>query len=165
MHVLIMAATIVVCATAAYADLRTRRIPNALSAAIVVLGLLRVGCAQDLVAGAATLAAAGAAFAVTFALFRYGAIGGGDAKMITATTLLVGYQQVVDFLFLMSLCGGALALATLAAEKCDFALRRPPAPAGAPMQHGKRQRMHQRLTVPYGVAVAAGGTISLIVSG
>jgi prepilin peptidase CpaA len=170
MHSLILAAAVVICATGAVSDLRTRRIPNALSIAIAALGFVRLGYTQDLIGDASTLAAAGAAFAITVALFRWGAIGGGDAKMITAMTVLVGYQQITVFLFLMSLCGGALALVMLAAERLHlgFGGRRTlahththtplPRDGGLP---GERQRA----TVPYGVAVAAGGVISLISAG
>ena len=35
------------------------------------------------------------------------AIGGGDVK-IHATTLLIGYRELIDFPFLASLCSGAL---------------------------------------------------------
>jgi prepilin peptidase CpaA len=166
MHSLILAAAVVICATGAVSDLRTRRIPNALSIAIAALGFVRLGYTQDLIGDAWTLAAAGAAFAITVALFRWGAIGGGDAKMITAMTVLVGYQQITVFLFLMSLCGGALALVMLAAERLHlgFGGRRTLAHTPLPRDGGLPGE-RQRATVPYGVAVAAGGVISLISAG
>src|SRR5215471_8757518 len=112
MEFVIVAAAGVACATAAVSDWRTRRIPNAVAAAIAVVGLVRLGLAQELLAEVYTLTTAAAAFAVGFVLFRHGAMGGGDVKMISATILVVGYQHVLGFLFLMSLCGGTLALVT-----------------------------------------------------
>ena len=104
-------------ATIAYGDVRTRRIPNALSLAIAILGLLRIVLVHDPVAAGYTLAAGAAVFVAAFLLFWRGAIGGGDAKLVTAMALLVSYRDLFSFLFLMSVCGGALALAILARDK------------------------------------------------
>jgi len=166
MELVIVAAACIACATAAVSDWRTRRIPNAVAAAIAVVGLVRLGLAPELLAEGYTLTTAAGAFAVGFVLFRHGAMGGGDVKMISATILVVGYQHVLGFLFLMSLCGGTLALVTLAAGKLGFASshRRETAYRN-PMQHDRRQETERRLTVPYGVAVAAAGIVSLITMG
>jgi prepilin peptidase CpaA len=103
-------------------------------------------------------------FAGTFAMFRFGAIGGGDAKMIPATALLIGYRDLLDFLFLMSLCGGALALATIAMENLEWPLRGFWRPADLPTSaETDRVRVPPKAsTVPYGFAVAAAGVITLI---
>src|SRR5260370_39797425 len=110
MHSAFLAAAVGVLAIIAYHDVRTRRIPNALSLTIATLGLTRIAFADEAAAGWYTLAAATVTFAGTFAMFRFGAIGGGDAKMIPATALLIGYRDFLDFLFLMSVCGRALGL-------------------------------------------------------
>jgi prepilin peptidase CpaA len=103
-------------------------------------------------------------FAGTFAMFRCGAIGGGDAKMIPATALLIGYRDLLDFLFLMSLCGGALALATIAVENLGWPLKRLWQVADLPTSaETDRVRIPPKgSTVPYGFAVAAAGVITLI---
>ena len=140
--------------TIAYGDVRTRRIPNALAAAIAILGLARMLLAHDPVAAGHTLVASAAVFAVTFLLFWRGAFGGGDAKLISATIMLIGFHDMVDFLLLMSLCGGVLALAIITRDR----LRRHSARgtiagcSGPPM----------RPTVPYGVAVAGAAVVMLI---
>jgi len=111
-----------------------------------------------------TLAAAILIFAVSFALFQYGAIGGGDAKIVPATALLVGYRELLSFLLLMSLCGGVLALVTLAADRLDPAvrcLRRAARAASAP-DVDRGGVAAERPTVPYGVAVATAGVITLL---
>jgi prepilin peptidase CpaA len=111
-----------------------------------------------------TLGSAIIVFAITLALFQRGAIGGGDAKILPATVLLVGYKELFGFLFLMSLCGGVLALATLAAERLDPSFRRLQRGAHASSTGcSDRGRVaSRRSTVPYGVAVATAGVITLI---
>jgi prepilin peptidase CpaA len=147
----------------AYGDIRTRRIPNALSAAIAMLGLIRITLAHDPVAAAHTLTATAAIFITTFLLFWHGAIGGGDAKLVAAMALLIGYHDLFGFLFLMSLCGGALALAILARDKLRLRLWRLSRPAG--MRSAKIPECIAAAapsTVPYGVAIAVAGAITLI---
>ena len=120
MHSGVLAVAIGVLVIVAYEDLRRRRIPNALSLATAALGLGRVAFAADVIDAGYTLAAASIVLTITFALFQRGAIGGGDAKILPATALLIGYRELLGFFFLMSLCGGVLALATLATERLDL---------------------------------------------
>ena len=164
MHTAVLAVAVGIFAVVAYRDVRTRRIPNGLSLTIAALGLVRIVLVQDLLGATCTLAAGMTIFAVTFALYRCGAIGGGDAKMIAAAALLIGYRELPEFLFLMSLCGGALALATVATEKLDPSLRRLWRVAHLPSNaEGERVRAVPKVsTVPYGVAVATAGVITLI---
>jgi prepilin peptidase CpaA len=166
MHSAVLSAAVGICAIVAYQDVRTRRIPNALSLAMAAVGLVRIAFAQDTVAGGYTVAAGLVIFAVTFALFRCGVIGGGDAKLIPATALVVGYGEVLEFLFLMSLCGGALAAVTIAVDKLKSLLKRLRAPASlcstAEIDH--LGIPPEASTVPYGFAVAAAGVMTLIAS-
>jgi prepilin peptidase CpaA len=144
----------------AYGDVRTRRIPNALAIAIAILGLVRILLVNDPVTAGQTFAAGTAVFVAAFLLFSRGIVGGGDAKLVASTALLIGYHDLFGFLFLMSLCGAALALATLTRDKLRPWLWRlshhpampPVATTAAPM----------RSTVPYGAAIAAAGVIVLI---
>jgi prepilin peptidase CpaA len=144
----------------AYRDVRTRRIPNPLAVAVAILGFVRILLVNDPVAAGYTLAAGIAIRAVAFLLFWRGVLGGGDAKLIAATALLIGYQDLFGFLFLTSLCGAALALATLTRDKLGpwlwhlwlYPALSPVAATAAP----------ERSTVPYGAAIAAAGVIVLI---
>lgn len=164
MHSAFLVIAVGVLAIIAYHDVRTRRIPNPLSLTIAALGLTRIAFAGDVVAGWYSLAGATVTFAGTFVMFRCGTIGGGDAKMIPATALLIGYRDLLDFLFLMSLCGGALALATIAIENFEWPLKRFWRPAYMPTsQETDRVRVPSKAsTVPYGFAVATAGVITLI---
>lgn len=164
MHSAVLAVAVGILVVVAYEDVRTRRIPNALSLATAALGLLRVAFAAEVIDAGYTLAAAIIILTITFALFQLGAIGGGDAKILPATALLIGYRELLDFLFLMSLCGGVLALAALAAERLDLCSRRFRREAYLPStgQSDPAPVAPKRSTVPYGVAVAIAGVITLI---
>jgi prepilin peptidase CpaA len=133
---------------------------------MAVLGLVRIAIAQDAVAASYTLAAGTIIFAVTLALFRCGVIGGGDAKLIPATALVIGHSDLLSFLFLMSLWGGALAVATIVVETSAAPLRRLRglAPFPLPPESGRLQVPARASTVPYGFAIAAAGVMTLMAS-
>jgi prepilin peptidase CpaA len=166
MHSAFLVVAVGVLAIIAYHDVRTRRIPNALSLTIAALGLTRIALAEDMAAGWCTLAAATAIFAGTFVMFRCGAIGGGDAKMIPATALLIGYRESLDFLLLMSICGGALALVTVAMGNLELSPKRFWRPAHIPTSlNADRVGVPPVApTVPYGFAVAIAGVITLMIA-
>jgi prepilin peptidase CpaA len=150
-------------AVIAYGDVRTRRIPNVLSLAIAILGLLRIIVGHDPVAAGHTIAAGTAIFVAAFLLFWYGGIGGGDTKLVAATALLVGYHDIFSFLFLMSACGGALGLAMLASDRLRPRRWLPARWAREPL--ATDTVAPGRPTVPYGVAIAAAGVVTLILNG
>ena len=47
-------------------------------------------------------------------LFGLNLVGGGDAKLLAASALWIGYEQLVPFLLYVTIFGGALALLLLA---------------------------------------------------
>jgi prepilin peptidase CpaA len=130
-------------AAAAVTDTRARRIPNLLPAGLALLGVARIGAALAAGAGAgmvaADLGAALAVFAAGAVAFRFGLLGGGDAKLFAAGALWLGAAAVGPFLLATVLAGGVLAVGFLAAGM----LRGPGAGAG----------------LPYGIAIAAGGIL------
>jgi prepilin peptidase CpaA len=69
--------------------------------------------------------------------FRFGAMGGGDVKMAAALALWLPAAGVVKLLVIMSIAGGVLTLAMLAAHRLAKT-------AGQP-------------EIPYGIAIAFGG--------
>ena len=149
-------------AVIAYSDLQSRRISNTLSLAIAVLGLLRIALAHDATAPQ-TLAAASITLAATFLLFWVGMIGGGDAKLIPATVLLVGSHGFVRFLLLMSFCGGVLALTILVRHNFRVGNWGRSERVCTSMGATIAERIAGSVdTVPYGVAIAAAGVISLV---
>ena len=139
----------------AYADVRTRRIPNELIVGLLALATLRVVLYGDPKSALYTLVAGSTLFVAAFLLFWRGLVGGGDVKLIVATSFLIGYHDVLGFLFVMSLSGGLMAMAILAGDK--IRQRRATAPVAEP------QESRARLTVPYGVAIAIAGIFTLFV--
>ena len=135
-----------------------------LTGAIAILGLMRMILLHEPVAAGQTLVAGTAVFAAAFLLFSCGIVGGGDAKLVAAMTLLIGYHDLLGFLFLMSLFGGALALAILARDKIRHQPRilSRPGRISSTTQAGGDSMAATPSTVPYGVAIAAGGMITLI---
>jgi prepilin peptidase CpaA len=140
-------------AFAASSDLLTMAISNkvslALTAGFLVLapaagmGIGEVG--MHVVAGCSALAA-------TFCLFACGWIGGGDAKLAAATALWLGFDQLLPYLFVASLLGGALTLLVL-----QFRLF--PLP-NALQGTSWAERLHRKdAGVPYGIALAAAALI------
>ena len=147
-----------VCSLAAFAglliaagwqDLRTMRIANSLSLGVVAC--FAVWAAAGLGAGtisiatvALSLACAVVLFGIGAVAFAFGAVGGGDVKLLAAASLFAGPSHQMDFLTVMALAGGALGLAAL---------------AGAPIGRAEAGEGTARLQVglPYGPAIAAGG--------
>src|SRR5438128_778927 len=101
----------------AISDLRTRRIPNEFIVGILALAAFRMALTGNPSGALYTLLASSAVFVATFLLFWRGLLGGGDVKLIGATGLLVGYHDLFEFLFVMSVCGALLALAVLAGDR------------------------------------------------
>ena len=148
--------------TAAYVDMRRRRIPNALSYMIGSLGLLRILLAGDPMTAGWTLAAAAGILVVGFMFFWGGTFGGGDAKLLTGAVLLIGYRDLLGFILLMSVFGAVLALALLIGDRLIPRLRRVRQPATAGDTSAAAARRDVWPTVPYGVAISAAGMIILV---
>ncbi|HEY7459316.1 MAG TPA: prepilin peptidase [Xanthobacteraceae bacterium] len=138
---------------AAVSDLLTMTISNRLSL-LVVGGFLLVAVAVGMPIaeiGSHALAAA-LVLAVSFCLFACGWIGGGDAKLVAATSLWFGFSHLIEYLFIASLLGGGMALFLLSA-------RHYPLPVAL---IGTRwiERLHAANTgIPYGIALAAAGLL------
>ncbi|PKR88112.1 peptidase [Pleomorphomonas diazotrophica] len=139
---------IVVTVAASY-DLLTMQIPNRFPAALAIAFLalaLLTGLPLPAL-GIHVLAGLGLLIG-TFALFAFGYLGGGDAKLASAIALWLGIEQALPFLVLTALFGGALSLTVLAFRSIPlpgFMLGWPPA-----------LRLHEKgAGVPYGVALAA----------
>jgi prepilin peptidase CpaA len=142
----------IVLITAGWQDLRTLRIANRLSLATVAA--FAVWAASGVALGRLSPTALGMAILCSVAVFAIGAAGfaagvwgGGDVKLLAATSLFAGSAHLIDFLIVTSLVGGALGLAVLAG-----------APIGptAPVTDGT-VRARLRSGMPYGPAIAAGG--------
>jgi prepilin peptidase CpaA len=138
---------------AAAMDVFTMRIANTLSILLVgaffiiapVMGMPLQQIGVHLAVGAAALLAA-------MLLFQLRLIGGGDAKLLAAASVWVGYEQFLPFFVYVTIFGGALALLLLG-------YRRLPA-AAFPLLPDWASRLHnQGEGMPYGVAITAGALL------
>jgi len=67
-------------------------------------------------------AACGMVLAVTFGMFAFGGMGGGDAKLMAATALWMGFNlNLLDYLVVSAFIGGVLTLAILLFRKSALA--------------------------------------------
>jgi prepilin peptidase CpaA len=134
---------------AGVSDLLSMTIPNRLSllgiaafiiaAPIAGLGLGDIGL--HLAAGAVVLVAG-------FAMFAFGWIGGGDAKIAAVAALWLGLSHTLEFLLLSSVFGGMLSIFILLARRRFL-------PVIAVRQQWI-MRLHDPSTgVPYGLALGA----------
>jgi prepilin peptidase CpaA len=138
---------------AAFSDVKTFRIPNVLVVAVALLGVTRLIVNGDPSIALYTVGASAVLLIVGFLLFWQGIVGGGDAKLVTASALLIGYHDLFSFLVVMSICGALITLFALAIHKF------------IPLYAGPRLTVllpKAQLAVPYGVAIAAAGGVTLL---
>ncbi|MCW2272498.1 peptidase [Rhodoblastus acidophilus] len=140
-------------AYAAFSDLFTMTIANwisiALVAAFVAMALL-VGLPATTIL--LHLACGLSVLAITFVLFAFGQVGGGDAKFAATTAVWLGFEHLAEFGLIASLLGGVLTLGLLGFRKL-------PLPAWA---RGREwiDRLHDhKVGAPYGIALAITGVL------
>jgi prepilin peptidase CpaA len=97
-----------------------------------------------------SLLAASAVFAACFALFAFNIMGGGDAKLLTATALWFGFDHsLIVFLITVAYAGGGVTLLFLLMRSQAHTAMAMGVPLPASMATAKK--------VPYGIAIAIGG--------
>lgn len=142
-------------AYACFSDLFTMRISNRVC--LLVFALFPV-VALALGIGWATtgwhLLAGFTVLVVSFTLFSFGWIGGGDAKLVAAASVWFGFEMLLEFLAVSCILGGALTVGLLM-------VRQHPLPAGLERQ-AWISHLHRPTTgVPYGIALGIAGLILL----
>jgi len=152
---------------AAIFDLRTRRIPNAITGPLVLAGLVQatwIGGLAGLIDSVEACVVLALPYVVMF-LFAHG--GAGDAKFMGAVGAWLGLKQGVIALFCVAAAGVVIAVAKAIARKrlrfvlgnifvavCTFLLTGHGAAQDKPDQAGSEQA--GSFIVPYGVAIFAG---------
>jgi prepilin peptidase CpaA len=164
MDTALIAALILLLAFAAWSDLLVRLIPDAVPLGILVLAVpLRLAAGGPAMLGSFGVAAILFAALLGLALRQW--LGGGDVKLAAATAAALAPEMVPDFLLATILCGGALGVIYLAGPWLAPPLRAGAARAPRPLARlllieARRQR--RQGPVPYGIAIAAGGTLLLL---
>jgi prepilin peptidase CpaA len=141
------------CTYACFSDMFSMRISNRLSLAVLSLFpvfALSIGMGWTvfgwhMLAGLMVLT-------VTFGLFAAGFIGGGDAKLTAALAVWIGFGQLVEYLVLASVFGGALTVGILF-------LRQHPLPAFAARQSWIMRLHDSKSGVPYGIALGVAALV------
>ncbi len=150
-------------------DVCTRRIPNHLTGSMIVLGLLlhlSAGGWQTMGLAAAAGLVGGAVF---FFFFIAGGMGAGDVKLMAAVCCIAGFGHLEELFLATVLTGGMFALVlALARGRLKATVRNVGiliehhATAGA-MPHPELNIQNPAaLRLPYGVAIAAGCWITLL---
>lgn len=149
---------------AAARDVAVRLIPDAVPLMTCCLGIL-VRLADGTLPLALPLAVL--VFAAAAVCWRRGWLGGGDVKLLGATTLLVAPAAVPGLLLAIALAGGVLALIYLLARSLSSDVippHVPPARRQALLRRvwrAERWRLRRGGPLPYACAIAAGALFSL----
>jgi len=139
-------------------DLVTYRIPNWISLALMAVFVVTAGVA---LAGGTPLSTIGlhvavgtVALVIGFAMFTFGWIGGGDAKLFASAALWIGWPAAGTYAASTAIAGGALSIFILA-------LRSAPARAYLPTGPAWFARLSEpKAGIPYGVAIAFGALMA-----
>jgi prepilin peptidase CpaA len=147
-------------------DIARRRVPNAISAFVLVTGIAVNWLDRGFVSAMGGLGAAIAIIVVLYAPWRAGGIGGGDVKLAGAAAAWVGFGHLLWFVLATGLAGGVVA------GVCYLAAR---APTRAEVRanlvlaglHGDLPPVPSHRSghpsIPYAVAIAAGAAVALLV--
>ena len=165
------ASSVLIAAIAAVSDLRTRRIPNALTGPAILFGLglhLVLGGAASLGYAALGGITSGAIFLV---FYLAGGMGAGDVKLMTAIGCILGLGNIRPAILAIVIAGGICAIA-MATYK--GALRVTFNNVGTLIAHHRSSGLtpHTDLNVtnartirlPYGLPIAAGCIIAFILA-
>ena len=140
-------------AFAAVSDLLTMTISNRVSL-LLVAGFIAMALltGMPLAMFGMHIAAGALVLVITFAMFAFGWIGGGDAKLAAATGMWCGFAVLFDYLLVASVFGGLLTLLLIYWRTVllpEFA-----------MKVSWIARLHHHQTgIPYGIALAAAGLV------
>jgi prepilin peptidase CpaA len=145
---------------AAIEDVKTRIIPNHLVVFVAGAGLA-LRTASGLTSAFLSLGCAGAVFVILAFLMHRNLIGGGDTKLIAASTLLVPPDRIVLLLLNIALVGGLLSCLYIArffiTKNAHRAARRFVGHLSA--RASNRKKMGQ--AIPYALAIFAGVLASI----
>lgn len=135
-------------AVAGFMDMLTMTIPNRISLVLVVAFLVAaplagLGLEQFLM----HLGAGALVLTIGFGMFAAGWIGGGDIKLLAASSLWVGLNLLMPYLFAVTVIGFVLGLGMLFARRFF--------PEGSVRAPGWVLRLQASETgIPYGLAIA-----------
>lgn len=159
LHSLILLIAVVPYMVAVVSDVRSYTIPHGCTLALLALYPAHVWLSPLAINLTASLLVGGTAFAVGLAFYALNRLGGGDVKLIAAAALWAGPALIADFAVTMAVSGGLLSLLYIT----HFHI----APAlgfdHAGLRNGLREERNSlMIKLPYGVAISAGGLVTLL---
>ncbi|MGH7971411.1 MAG: A24 family peptidase [Limisphaerales bacterium] len=159
-------AVALVLTAAVFTELKENKIPNWLTFTGMAAGLA-IGYLYGKPALWSSFAGLSIGFGFLFIFYVFGGVGGGDVKLMGAAGALMGSELIKPAVLYTALLGAFLAL-MLVIWRRDFWLRvghslRRLAFWSKPTDQPPAQS--QPVTVPYGLAIAAGCLLALIVKG
>ncbi|MDH3660100.1 MAG: prepilin peptidase [Alphaproteobacteria bacterium] len=172
MYALCLACLAGLLVTGSLIDIECRRLPNWLTSAVAALYALSVAISPSPVDWMSAFVVAGLVFALGFAGFAFGLMGGGDVKLMAGLSLWAGVDHIVLFLTATSLAGGLLAIVMLSLHRWARSplLLMLPSLSGLIAKRGlgsvtvtdcpsstDMAEDSANHSLPYGVAIAAGG--------
>lgn len=151
-------------AVAAWRDVAARVIPDAVSGALLLVGLAGRIALAGLPPAGVSLGLALALFTALVALHAAGWLGGGDVKLAAGFAAGLAPQAVLPFLAATAISGGVLAGLHLLVRALPFRRRRPaPGFLLRRVVRAEHWRIARRGSLPYGVAIACGGAWIILV--
>ncbi len=145
------------CAVALLTDLRARRIPNALTAALALAALgvhLAAGWSSLFVAVATLLGVA----VLGFLAFSMRWLGAGDVKLLATSAAMLGFPDALSFLIYTAIGGGIFALSMAVVSGRLRAVLHSLALVARPLIYKGTRSVApaQQMRLPYAVAIAIG---------
>jgi prepilin peptidase CpaA len=163
---------LLLCAALGYvalSDLRVRRIPNALVAAVAAAGLVHAVAYDGAVGAAWSVAGALGGVVLLFLPFRQGLLGAGDVKLLGALGAWAGPVGVLRVLLVGSVLGGVVAAVYLLrlarAEREAVRANLGAFVRGTPLVVPATEHLGTSRGIPYGLALAAAGAWVLLSAG
>ena len=140
---------------AAISDMVSMTIANRVSAILVAtFAVVAPLTGMDWAVYGWHFAAGGLVLAVTFAMFAVGAMGGGDAKLLSATAVWMGLSvELMQYVFYGAMIGGVLTLLIII-------YRRSPLSTLTGNHMLLRHFANQKAGVPYGIALGIAGLLT-----
>ncbi len=152
-------------------DIEYRRLPNWLTSAVAALYCFFVATSPTPVDWISACVVASLVFGVGLATFSFQLLGGGDVKLMTGLALWAGPDLLPLFLIVTSIAGGCLAGFTIAVRQIkrsnfvfyyplfDFITRKfyKSMVTTATSSSSTSEQSELADSLPYGVAIAAGG--------
>lgn len=140
-------------AFAAVSDMLTMTIPNRVSLALIA-GFIAMAIltGMPLATFGMHMAAGALVLVITFTLFAFGFIGGGDAKLAAATGIWCGFGVLAQYLVFASIMGGVLTLLIIYVRTLLL-------PEFATKISWVARLHHHKSGIPYGIALAGAGLL------